>query len=464
MNYYVFLGPSLPRDEAHTLLDATFLPPAGQGDILTLLQNHPPDAIVLIDCDPERFVPWGAELVQAIEAGVAVYGAGATGAFLAAELHALGMCGVGQVFKSVRAGRLIDEDFVACAFGPEEEGFPRLSEPMVNLRQTLAETTSLSLQERELILSAAEKLNFRARSRKGVISAAVAAGLYNTAATTLDTILRHNYVDILASDTREALTLVNQERPHRTSPTPRSRSQVRLFDADKFAQATRESADVSFTEIAAHAALNDNRCGHLAQSAFNQGVTVMLAEHFGVIATTAEIQLEGQRFWAERGVSQDDYATWLRENNMRQDEFDELIQELAICRKMQAWFTGAKRPFAGVRALINQFRIAGVYPELADSAAREKAAVERLPQNDDEAFLLDSTGIDAALREHFSLRGRPLAVSPATWLNECGVPAASIVVGLWRSWIRKFSVLHRLFNQNKSTDSSDTLDENTYSM
>ena len=45
----VFLGPTLPMQDAAALLDATFLPPARQGDVFRAVRAYRPRAIGLID-------------------------------------------------------------------------------------------------------------------------------------------------------------------------------------------------------------------------------------------------------------------------------------------------------------------------------------------------------------------------------------------------------------------------------
>ena len=60
------------------------------------------------------------------------------GALRAAELHVFGMQGVGRIFEAYRDDSLEDDDEVAVLHAPEEAGFLPLSEPMVNIRTTLA--------------------------------------------------------------------------------------------------------------------------------------------------------------------------------------------------------------------------------------------------------------------------------------------------------------------------------------
>ncbi|WP_029006721.1 TfuA-like protein [Azospirillum halopraeferens] len=146
MSTFVFIGPSIPRDEAARLLNATFLPPVAQGDVIRLCRRETPAAIGIVDgyfeCVP---AVWHKEILFALERGVAVYGAASMGALRAAELHPFGMIGVGAIFEAFRDGRLEDDDEVAVTHGPAELGYPILSEAMVNIRRTLADAAAAAV-------------------------------------------------------------------------------------------------------------------------------------------------------------------------------------------------------------------------------------------------------------------------------------------------------------------------------
>lgn len=136
---YVFLGPTMPREDAARELDAVFLPPVAQGDVIRAAERKPA-AIAIIDgffeCVP---AVWHKEILFAIRQGIPVFGASSMGALRAAELHPFGMIGVGAIFEAYRDGRLEDDDEVAIVHGPAEMGYPMLSEAMVNIRRTLAD-------------------------------------------------------------------------------------------------------------------------------------------------------------------------------------------------------------------------------------------------------------------------------------------------------------------------------------
>ena len=69
--------------------------------------------------------------------GIHVYGSASIGALRAAELHAFGMVGIGRIYEAFRDGILEDDDEVAVLHGPEELGYPAVTEAMVNIRATL---------------------------------------------------------------------------------------------------------------------------------------------------------------------------------------------------------------------------------------------------------------------------------------------------------------------------------------
>lgn len=133
----VFAGPSI----AGVALDAypalEIRAPVRQGDVyLATLER--PRAIGIIDGYFEG-VPsvWHKEILCALGAGIPVLGAASMGALRAAELHAFGMTGVGEIFAAYESGEIPDDDEVALVHGPEELGYPALSLAMVNVRATL---------------------------------------------------------------------------------------------------------------------------------------------------------------------------------------------------------------------------------------------------------------------------------------------------------------------------------------
>jgi hypothetical protein len=168
----VFVGPSLPAAEASALLACELRPPARQGDVFRALGEQP-DALVLLDGVFES-VPsvWHHELRAALEAGVAVFGAASMGALRAAELHPLGMRGVGRIFEAYREGRLVDDAEVALLHAPAERGFRALTVPLVQVRAAADRALGrgvLGRAEAMALVRAAEGIHYQARTWGAVL-------------------------------------------------------------------------------------------------------------------------------------------------------------------------------------------------------------------------------------------------------------------------------------------------------
>ncbi len=134
----LFSGPSLrlgdlPKDPRLDLRG-----PVQRGDVYQAAQARP-RIIGIIDGSFDGVAAVGhKEILWALSQGITVFGASSMGALRAAELHVFGMEGIGAIFAGFRDGTFEDDDEVALVHGPRETGYLGLSEPMVNIRATLA--------------------------------------------------------------------------------------------------------------------------------------------------------------------------------------------------------------------------------------------------------------------------------------------------------------------------------------
>lgn len=180
MTVCVFLGPTLPVAVARQHLDATYLPPVQQGDVLRALV-HGPRAIAIVDGYFE-LVPavWHKEILVALESGVHVFGASSMGALRAAELADFGMVGVGAIFRDFARGALTDDDEVAVVHGPAELGYPRLSDAMVDIRDACTaavEDGVLPDAVARQLVGIAKAMHFADRSYEAIVTRAAAQGV-----------------------------------------------------------------------------------------------------------------------------------------------------------------------------------------------------------------------------------------------------------------------------------------------
>ncbi len=135
MKPVVFIGMSLPVSEARKILDADYRPPVKRGDLPMLDENVRyvgiVDGVFMNDCSVGH-----REIIALLKRGVTVVGGGSMGALRASELSDLGMIGIGRIYSMYVNGEIEGDDEVALIFNPETNG--PLSEPLVNIRATLA--------------------------------------------------------------------------------------------------------------------------------------------------------------------------------------------------------------------------------------------------------------------------------------------------------------------------------------
>ena len=210
MTVIAFLGPSLPREVACTLLAADYRAPARQGDILRAAHERP-RAILLIDGFFSHVAAvWHREILWAMARGIHVFGAASMGALRAAELHAYGMVGYGAIFEAYRAGELEDDDEVAVVHGPPELGFAALSEAMINIRATLQAARRANVigsATSERLLHIAKRLYFADRKWPAVLERACAESTDPTELGRLAAWLPHGKVDLKREDATGLLQL-----------------------------------------------------------------------------------------------------------------------------------------------------------------------------------------------------------------------------------------------------------------
>ncbi len=252
MKACVFLGPSLPVSEAAAILDAVYLPPAGQGDIYRAVHDHEPDKIGLIDGFFEQ-VPavWHKEILFALKEGVQVFGASSMGALRAAELDQFGMIGVGRIFDAYRSGRFPpfdepfeDDDEVAIAHGPAELGFVG-SDAMVDIRATLAaaeEQRVIDQTCRDRLAELAKGLFYKDRSFDRLVQTARRLPEFAPSMPVFEAWLQEGKVNQKALDAEALLRLLAEETDHR--PPPAFRLEITtVWDAALRALDDKEKVD-----------------------------------------------------------------------------------------------------------------------------------------------------------------------------------------------------------------------------
>ncbi len=178
MRPYVFLGPSLPVEEARAILDAEYLPPIKRGVLPSL-----PREVGLVGMIDGVLMSESAvghrEILGLIDRGVMVIGGGSMGALRASELSSFGMMGVGRIYEEYSAGRIEGDDEVVLLYDPDR--LTPLSEPLINLRLNLQDATDreiITAVECERLIQAMKRTYFPQRSYSKLLEEAERAVTY----------------------------------------------------------------------------------------------------------------------------------------------------------------------------------------------------------------------------------------------------------------------------------------------
>jgi len=226
----VFAGPSLPPEE-RPAGPFDWRPPAAAGDILALLER-PPAKLCLIDgYFGSRPAPWHKEILALMARGTIVLGAASMGALRAAELHSLGMVGIGAIFTAYRDKRIEGDDEVALIHADERLRFAPMTVPMVEIRATLQQACRAGLlrsSDARNIRTSVHGIHFEDRDWPLMEEVCVSEGLLQRAAFKK---LRAIHVPLKKIDAlsclREALIAVVPQKP---SPAPPATCFIRALE------------------------------------------------------------------------------------------------------------------------------------------------------------------------------------------------------------------------------------------
>lgn len=383
----VFLGPSLPAEEARRLAPCTVLPPARQGDVWRALSLRP-KAIALVDgvFEAQPSV-WHHELLAALDAGVAVFGGGSMGALRAAELASHGVVGVGRIFGWYRDGVVVDDSEVALLHADAEHGWRPMTVPLVNVRHVAASARAarvLGRNEAKALVVAAAAIFYQERTWRRVVEAARAEWSPETQAAWegwfskgVEDLKR---LDAIACIQAAAAFLSSggKAEPSREPRVPSSyvRRRRLLEDVCRVAGGTVRGGEVL-------SALRDSEdAGELAEAGLRRALLAGWARSLGLAATEAEVAEVEAAFWREHGVrtaARDGYlaACGLDAAVFRRLCEDVALEQLALRHAQRLLPDGPSWD----EALADEARLRGRWVEVAEElgppAAKSKSEGER---------------------------------------------------------------------------------------
>jgi hypothetical protein len=379
MKTVVFVGPTLRQSEASSILDVIYLPPVEQGGVVTAVESIKPDCIAIIDgVFLQDLSVWHKEILYALGKGISVWGAASMGALRAVELESLGMRGVGWIFKQFMTGTLTDDDEVVLTHASAEFEYKKLSEPLVNIRATLAwavEHQMLSNSQREHILAIAKSMYFRDRTLASLLEVLSTIGDGDPQLiSVLRDIFANHYVDIKKEDAKLLLQEIRED-----TATPHARHQFEqneffqyLYENDR--KVNRRGTEIDLSSIVRFASLHDLSFEDSRFNAFNRHIVVQFAEILGINSNETLTSREAHLFRAKHKLEDEQvFNAWIRSNDLSDHDFHLLMSELAVCRLVHTWWLSqVKHSSRKTRTVLDQLRLEQRYESAAEGAKSQQ--------------------------------------------------------------------------------------------
>jgi hypothetical protein len=376
VNVVVFTGPTLSAREVSEVIEAVCLPPVSQGDVYRAALRHP-SAIGIIDGYFEQ-VPsvWHKEILWAMSQGIHVFGSASMGALRAAELASFGMTGVGAIFEAYRDGVLEDDDEVAVAHGPSEEGYRGATEAMVNIRATLRrarEEGVLGGEACALLQRIAKELFYPERSYSHILKLADAQG---APASELDAFRRWLPDNAVNQKREDALAMLRAMRDFlETNPGPKQASYA--FEETAFWHGlTRHSAELpldpqggSDAAVLEELRRDSKALAGAAAAALGWMLATEQARREGYSVDAAALLNQSGEFCRAHDLPDASAASaWLERNHCSRDLLDHILESRALALRAQG------RTSSGLEAcLLAYLRWTGDYPVLLNRSLKVAA-------------------------------------------------------------------------------------------
>jgi hypothetical protein len=112
-------------------------------------------------------------------------------------------------------------------------------------------------------------------------------------------------------------------------------------------------------------------------NAINRALVVFMADYFEITVPVEDAEKEKERFSKKLGIKdKDELDTWMEDNNLTQDEFDALMYDLAICRRMHKWFMTRQYLVKNVKIVLDELRLRNKYGEWLEQAANQEQIIQ----------------------------------------------------------------------------------------
>jgi hypothetical protein len=427
MKIIVFCGPTISTEDASAILKADFRPPAGHGDLISCVYADRPDIIVLIDTEfIDSLSVWHNEINDALNRGVTLYGASAMGAVRAAEMQALGMRGIGEVFKLISDGTIEADDEVLCDYTAVDGVYNKKTVSVVNLRYVLSEAENAGVitgNQSAGILTHAKSMFYKNRVPGSMIAACHQLGILNrNEADSFLEFITLSRSDQQKQDAVECLEAVGALREEDLDRTGKNYQYDLFFEAlyERDRGARNGNGYYPFYRIANDFAMYGPDIEAVNDAALNRKICALVADNFNIEASPEEISDERRLFIKRHRLNgENDFPDWLKYNDLTEQDFDALLEERVKINKLQNWYRTRLGFARNTRYLLEELKLNNRYAEWKQKSMDIHDTLKNNGEDTLKAFNEYDIG---TLATHFLKRNsRPWSHAPFDFIKKIGM-------------------------------------------
>lgn len=429
MKIIVFCGPTITAFEASKIINAEFRPPIKHGDLISCVYNDHPDVIVIIDgVFINKLSVWHSEINEAINKGVTVYGASAMGAIRAAEMQKWGMRGVGEVFSLFSNGIIEADDEVFCDYTLIDGIYKKNTISVINLRYILSKATEsliISKDHADEIINTVKSLFYKERTISLIMNACMEKGTLNhNESKRLVEIISQSDLDIQKIDAIKCLEAVKKLRIEDLDRKEKSYQYDLFFEAlNERDRGTKNDVDHhSFYKIANDYALYSQDIESLNDAALNKKICALIADNFNIEASDEDIKAEKNLFILKHKLNgESEYQDWLKDNDLTENEFKELLAEGVKINKLQNWYRTRLGFAKNTRYLLEELKLNNKYTEWKQKSINIH---EKLKNNQEEiAKIFNESDLNKLTATFLKRNSRTWEYAPFIFISKIGMNA-----------------------------------------
>jgi hypothetical protein len=172
--------------------------------------------------------------------------------------------------------------------------------------------------------------------------------------------------------------------------------------------------------IGNYVALHNPDFDDLNFNALNRAVVFEFAQILGINVDDAAIEAECRRFQKKRNLlDQAELSTWLERNHLSDEEFRDLMTQVALCRRIHRWFLIAIWIGRSTKPILDELRLRDDYVNWVERTAAQERLLQAV-EPDMASAEASRIPLEDLAAEHAQWTDWTLDIDVTNWTEEAG--------------------------------------------